>query len=134
MSMLIADSDPANIECVVSGRGVALDLIAQASAQAWAEFDTTQVHQVQAYGSGARQVPAEIPRTLATPSGALAAWMPAQRELFCTNGSLQRGGSYLTLTVSGHAVRGPAEVSLARAVALVALSAAPRGPSPAPSN
>jgi hypothetical protein len=47
--------------------------------------------------------------------------------LFATNGSQSKGGSYVTVTVSGKR-RGKAEIALARSVALAALEVAPKGP------
>jgi hypothetical protein len=51
--------------------------------------------------------------------------------LFATNGTQSKGGSYVTVKVSGRR-HGNAEVTLARAVTLAALKVAPRGPDLAP--
>jgi hypothetical protein len=130
VSLKIANGDPANVECLLRVSGTRLDLVAQQSAQAWAQWDTTQVHQVQAYGPNAKPQPAQIPRTV-NASGILAAWIPAQRMLFATNGTQSKGGSYVTVTVSGKA-RGQAEIQLARSITLAALKVAPKGGDLAP--
>lgn len=130
VSLTIADRDPIKVECLLRGPGTRLDLVAQQSAQAWAQWDTTQVHQVQAYGPSADPQPAQIPKTVNAP-GVLAAWIPAQRMLFATNGTQSKGGSYVTVKVSGKR-HGNAEVKLARTVTLAALKVAPKGPNLAP--
>jgi hypothetical protein len=129
-SLKFLDRDPANIECVLRGSGTRLDLVAQQSARAWEQFDTTQVHQEQAYGPSADHQPAQIPQNVNMPGGQ-AGWIPAQRMLFATNGTQSKGGSYVTVTVSGHR-HGKAEVKLAQAVTLAALKVAPRGPDLSP--
>jgi hypothetical protein len=130
VSLRIADRDPANVECLLRGSGTRLDLVAQQAAQAWAQWDTTQVHQVQAYGPSAVHQAAQIPKNVNAP-GVLAAWIPAQRMLFATNGTQSKGGSYVTVKVTGKR-HGNAEVALARAVTLAALKVAPKGPDLAP--
>ncbi len=127
VSLRIADRDPTNVECLLRGAGTRLDVVAQQSAQAWAQWDTTQVHQAQAYGPSADHQPAQIPKTVNGP-GVLAGWIPAQRLLFATNGTQSKGGSYVTVTVSGRRRRGDADEKLARAVTLATLKVAPRGP------
>jgi hypothetical protein len=129
----IADSDPFNIECLVSGQGITADVVAQASPQAWVEYDTTQVHQVQAFGSGAVHVASELPQNVRG-VGPQAFWIPAQHELVTTNGTESVGGAYLTVTVTRHSPRGPSSLQLARLVAKATLPSAPRGPAPAPTN
>lgn len=131
VSARIVDPDPANTECRLAAGRLRIEVVAQASAQAWAEFDTTQVHQVQAYGSGAVHDRRQIPRNVAAP-GMLAAWIAARHELFATNGTQSRGGSYVTVTVNGGRASDRARVRLARAVTLAALAVAPRGPNPVP--
>lgn len=126
VSLTVADRDPTNVECILRGPGTRLDLVAQQSAQAWTQWDTTQVHQLQAYGPSADHQPAQIPRYFNAP-GVLVGWIPAQRMIFATNGTQSKGGSYVTVTVSGRR-HGNAEVKLARAVTLAALKVAPRGP------
>jgi hypothetical protein len=130
VSLTIADRDPTNVECRLRGSGTRLDVVAQQSAQAWAQWDTTQVHQDQAYGPSADHQPAQIPKFVNGP-GVLAGWIPAQRMLFATNGTQSKGGSYVTVTVSGKR-HGNAEVDLARAVTLAVLKVAPKGPNLAP--
>jgi hypothetical protein len=127
-TLRITSHDPADLSCRVTVGPVRLAVVAQASAQAWVEFDTTQVHQVQAYNAGSIHQPAQDP-VIVKAHGALAMWIPAQREVFATNGTQTRGGSYVTVTAS----RGlsPARSrALARAVTLAALAVAPRGPAP----
>ena len=51
--------------------------------------------------------------------------------IFATNGTQSKGGSYVTVTVSGRR-HGKAEVALANAVMLAALKVAPKGPNLAP--
>jgi hypothetical protein len=130
VSLKIANGDPANVECRLRGKGARLDLIAQQSAQAWTQWDTTQVHQLQAYGPNAKPQPAQIPKEFNAP-GVLVAWIPAQRMIFATNGTQSKGGSYITVTVSGKG-HGKAEVALARAVTLAAMKVAPKGPNLTP--
>ena len=101
-----------------------LDLIAQQSAQAWTQWDTVQVHQLQAYGPSADHQQSQIPVAL-DQGDILAAWVPAQRLLFATNGSQSKGGSYVTVTVTG---RRHDEVKAAQAVTLATLKVAPKGP------
>lgn len=128
----VASSDPSNLECRLHAGAIRLDLIAQASPQAWAQFDTTQVHQDQAYGSGSRHVPSQIPKDESEGS-MVAGWIAATNELFATNGSPTRGGSYVTVTVAHGGKDSAAKARLARAVARSALAVAPRGPNPASS-
>jgi hypothetical protein len=130
VSLTIADRDPSNVECLLHGPGTRLDVVAQQSARAWEQWDTTQVHQDQAYGPSADHQPAQIPQTVDA-GGALAAWIPAQRMMFATNGTQSKGGSYITVKVSGKR-HGRAEVKLAQAVTLAALKLAPKGPNLAP--
>lgn len=126
--MRVVDSDPANVECLLHGTAFRLDVVAQASPQAWTEFDTTQAHQEQVYGPGVHN-PSQIPKD-ASEGAMLAGWIPAKDELFATNGSPTRGGSYVTVTVTRGAKRGTAGLTVARAVALATLAVAPRGPNP----
>lgn len=130
VSLKIANGDPANVECRLRAKGTRLDLIAQQSAQAWTQWDTTQVHQLQAFGPNAKPQPAQIPKEFNAP-GVLVAWIPAQRMIFATNGTQSKGGSYITVTVSGKG-HGKAEVALARAVTLAAIKVAPKGPNLTP--
>src|SRR6185312_11736556 len=49
VTMRIADADPAYLECILDGRGVHVEVVAQAIAQALGDYDTTLIHQVQTY-------------------------------------------------------------------------------------
>ncbi len=128
----VADADPANIECLISGRGVTADVVAQASAVAWTEYDTTYVHLAQAFGNSIHN-PAQLPHPVPNMTGN-ATWVPAQGELIATNGTQSSGGSYVTVTVSGSRLlpRASSAVELASAVAKATLATAPRGGSPGP--
>ena len=127
----IADADPANIECLIGAGGVRVDTVAQASAQAWTEFDTATVHQTQAFGSGAVHVPSQLPHPVPGMSGNVA-WIPAQQEVLATNGTQLRGGTYVTVTVTRRSAKDPSSLAVARAVTRAVLASAPRGPNPAP--
>jgi hypothetical protein len=130
----IVDHDRANIECLVTRKGIRAVVTAQALAQAWNQFDTIVAHQAQGFGSSQLNDPGRLPQPMVL-AGANAAWIPAQRELIATNGTQSQGGSYVTVVVSGSAARGKAGLRLARAVGAAALASAPRGgaPGPAPS-
>ena len=130
VSLKIADRDPTNVECRLRGAGTRLDLVAQQAPQAWTMWDTTQVHQLQAYGPRAHPQKGQIPLYYNAP-GVLVGWIPAQRMIFATNGTQSKGGSYVTVTVSGKR-HGRDQVRLARAVTLAALEVAPKGPNLAP--
>jgi hypothetical protein len=133
VTLRITDRDPTNVECLLRGSGTRLDLVAQQSPRAWAEWDTTQTHLVQAYGASDVHQAAQIPKIVNAP-GVLVGWVPAQRLLFATNGTQSLGGSYVTIKVSGRHRHGNAQVTLARAVSLAALKVAPKGPNlPPPS-
>ena len=133
VTLRITDRDPTNVECLLRGSGTRLDLVAQQSPRAWAEWDTTQTHLLQAYGASDVHQAAQIPKIVNAP-GVLVGWVPAQRLLFATNGTQSLGGSYVTIKVSGRRRHGNAEVTLARAVTLAALKVAPKGPNlPPPS-
>jgi hypothetical protein len=131
VSMQIADADPAYLECVLDARGVHMDVVAQAIAQALGDYDTTLIHQVQTYvepvpANGIRdrsQLPVPIPGI-----GTKAAWIPGQQRLLATNGTHERGGNFLSVTVTGRSPSGPARLALARAIAVATLAVAPRGP------
>jgi hypothetical protein len=125
----IADPDPANIECLLSGSGVHLDVVAQASPRAWTQFDTVVVHQVQGFGTTNGRNP-QLPVDLPGPNSAV--WIPSESELVTTNGTQSKGGSYLTVTVTRSSNRGPPSLKVARAVGSATLAVAPRGPSPGP--
>lgn len=125
----IADSDPTNVECRLSGKRAHLDVVAQATSVAWTEYDTATVHQVQAFGVGSVHVPSQIPRNVYGVGG-LASWIPAQNELIATNGTQSRGGCYLTVKVTHSSLPARARMQLARTVAKATLAVAPRGPNP----
>jgi hypothetical protein len=127
----VADRDPTNVECLLRGAAFRVDVVAAASLQAWTEYNTTQAHQQQVYGPGAPGVhnPAEIPQDVSE-GAMLAGWIPAENELFGTNGSPTSGGSYVTVKVTRGDKRDAERRKLARAVALATLSVAPRGPNP----
>jgi hypothetical protein len=125
----IANSDPANVECVLSSQGIRVDVIAQASPVAWTQYDTTVVHQAQAFGPGTVHNSSAMPQYVHGMSGN-AAWLPTQHQLVTTNGTETQGGSYVTVTVKRSSDHGPASLPLARAVAIATLASAPRGPTP----
>jgi len=129
----IADADPVNIECLIDARGIELDTVAQATSQAWTEFDTATVHQVQAFGVGPVHVPSQLPQPVPGMSGNVA-WIPAKNELLATNGTQSTGGTYVTITVTRRSPGGPSSIAVARAVTLALLASAPRGPNPVPPN
>jgi hypothetical protein len=129
-AMRIADADPANIECVLQGRGVRIDAVAQAATQAWTEYDTTVVHQVQAF-SGTAQARSQMPQGVSI-RGAQASWIPAEGELVATNGTQSTAGSYVTVTIVGRLPSGTPKVALARSVGAAVLAVAPRGANPGP--
>ncbi len=141
--MRIADSDPTDIECVVSRGRIKVDTEAQAQALALVQWGEMGNHFIQTYGTGPVHVASEIPQ-LCCPSlygedgggrGAFgnAFWVPAQKEVFTTNGTETQGGSYVTATVKGPLHRAPS-LALATAVARAALNVAPRGPNPGSPN
>jgi hypothetical protein len=129
--MQIADADPAYLECTLNGRGVHIDVVAQAVAQALGDYDTTLIHLVQTYvypppANGIRdrsQLPHPIPGI-----GTKAAWVPGQHKLLATNGTRERGGNFLWVTVTGRSPSGQTRLALARAIAAATLPVAPRGP------
>jgi hypothetical protein len=130
--MRIVDPDPANVECSLRAHALNVEVVAQASGQAWTQWDTTQVHQVQVYGSGGIHAPGQIPKSVPVPGAPLAAWIAAQNELFATNGSQTQGGAYVTVTVKPGPASGAARLKLAEAVTGATVAVAPRGPSSPP--
>jgi hypothetical protein len=127
----IADSDPTNIECVLQTSSARFDVVAQASPQAWTQFDTAVVHQAQAFGGTSAPPKADLPQDLAG-LGFNAAWIPAQDEFVATNGTQSSAGSFLTVTVTRRAGGGPSMLGVAKAVATATLAVAPKGASPGP--
>jgi hypothetical protein len=130
MTMRIVDRDPTNIACRIQGKNVRIDVVAQAATQAWTEYETFTVHQVQAYAGEGNTSSAEAPHNVSVPGGQ-AAWVPALHELVATNGTQSRGGSYVTVTLNGPGASGGRAVALSRGVAAAVLSVAPRGSNPA---
>ncbi len=129
----ITDSDPSNIECLISGKGMNADVVAQASPVAWTEYDTTYSHFAQAFGPSSVHQSSELPHPVPNLSGN-AIWIPAQAELIATNGTQSSGGSYVTVKVTG-AHRLPPGTSAdewAGSIAKATLRTAPRGGSPGP--
>lgn len=127
----IADADPAYLECILNGRAVHVDVVAQAVAQALGDYDTTLVHQVQTYvypppANGVRDR-SQLPHPVEG-IGTKAAWIPGQQRLLATNGTRERGGNFLSVTVTGRSASGPTRLALARAIAAATLAVAPRGP------
>lgn len=130
VDLRIKQSDPLLIECVVSAPSIRLDVVAQASPRAWDQYDTTVVHQAQAFGPGSVADRAALPQHVQGMTGN-AAWIPTQSMLVTTNGTPSQGGSYLTVTVT-RATRRAERIPVARAVARAVLPVAPRGGSPGP--
>ena len=131
VAMRIADADPAYLECILHGRGVHVDVVAQAIAQALGDYDTTLIHQVQTYvypppANGIRDR-SQLPHPISG-IGTKAAWIPGQQRLLATNGTPERGGNFLSVTVTGRLPSGSAKLALARAIAAATLAVAPRGP------
>jgi hypothetical protein len=131
VTVRIADRDPTNVECVLHGGGLRIELVAEQSPQAYTQFNTTQAHQQQVYGPAAPGVhsPGEIPQD-ASEGQMVAGWIPAENQLFATNGSPTTGGSYMTVTVTRGAKGDAERRKLAQAVALATFAVAPRGPNP----
>jgi hypothetical protein len=128
-AMRIADSDPANIECLIDGHGLTLDVVAQASPQAWTEYDTETVHLAQVFGPSSVHNSSELPVPVPSVAGN-AVWVGAQSELIATNGTQTTGGSYVTVTVKRTSAGAPGGLPVAKLVGRATLSAAPRGSNP----
>jgi hypothetical protein len=131
VALRIADRDPTNVECVLRGAGLRIDLVAEQSPQAYTQWNTTASHQEQVYGPAAPGVhkPGEIPQD-ASEGQMVAGWIPAEKQLFATNGSQTTGGSYMTVTVKGGTKGNADRRKLAQAVALATFAVAPRGANP----
>jgi hypothetical protein len=127
--MRIADSEPWSIECVVSRGRIRVDTVAQAQALAAVQWGEMGNHFIQAFGTGPVHVPSMIPQLCCPSLGGNSFWVPGQKEVFTTNGTDTRGGSYVTSTVKGRLHRASV-LALATAVARAALNVAPRGPNP----
>jgi hypothetical protein len=130
-TLRIADSDPANIECLLSARLQKVDVVAQASPRAWEQFDTVVVHQAQAFGGASSSPGRDLPQEVAG-LGYNAAWIPSSKEFVATNGTQSRGGSFVTVTITPRSSHGPSGLKVAKAVATATLAVAPKGPSPGP--
>jgi hypothetical protein len=131
VSMRITSTDPANIECLLSGNGLRLDVNAQAAPRAWTQFDTFVSHMAQAFGPGTVHRSASLPQDLPG-LGYSAAWIASQNQLVATNGTQSQGGSYVTVTVAGARHSQASRLRVAKALANATLASAPRGPSPGP--
>jgi len=127
----------------VSRGRIKVDTIAQAQALALVQWGEVGNHFLQAYGTGPVHVASEIPQVCCPSLGGEdgggrgvfgnAFWVPAEKEVFTTNGTETRGGSYVTATVKGPLRQAPS-LALATAVARAALHVAPRGPNPGSPN
>ncbi len=124
----VADRDPANLDCVLHGRRLRVEVVSQASAQAYAEWNTTTSHQEQVYGPGVHE-PGRIPSVVTIPGSVVAVWIRAQREIVATDATPTRGGAYVTVTVTGRPARSPTPLALAEAVTRAAFAAHPDGTS-----
>jgi hypothetical protein len=128
VQVTITATNPSNIECTLSGRGVRLAITALASAQAFTAYDTEMTHFEQALGAAGQT---QHPQSLSG-LGTVASWVPSQRELLATNGSQFRGGNFLTVAVTQFSSPVQSPLAVARAVARRVLPLAPRGPNPGP--
>lgn len=124
MRAQIVDRDPANLECALTGRGLGVRIVSQASATAYMQFDTETSHQSQVFGEGVHE-PGQIPQAITVRGAVVAVWIPAKREVVATSGSPTHGGAYVTVTVTGPSARGPAALALAQAVARATFAAHP---------
>lgn len=129
--MQVADTDPAYLECLLDARGIHVDIVAQAIAQALGDYDTTLVHQVQTYveppGPGGVRDRTQLPHPIPG-IGTKAAWILGQHKLLATNGTPDRGGNFMSVTVTGRPTSGFSSLALARAIAEATLAVAPRRP------
>lgn len=125
----IVNHDPVDIVCRLRSGRLSIRIEAQASSQPWMEYDTTQVHLLQAYGASSVHKRSELPVNV-TGVGLQAIWVPAQGELVTTNATESTAGNYLTVNVS-HAGHGAVSArQLASAVGHAVLRVAPAGPKP----
>jgi len=124
VSARIVDRDPADLECVLTGRRLRVRIVSQASAQAYTEFDTTTAHQEQVYGPGVHE-PGQIPRAIPVPGAVAAVWIRAQREIVATDAEPTRAGAYVTVTVTGRSSQEHKALALAEAVARATFAAHP---------
>ena len=124
----VADDDPYHIECLISGRGITVDTVAQASTGAWDLWNTYTTHQIQAFDEGSVHEPSELPQLVSGLPTVNAAWIPAESELLATNGTDSIGGTYVTVTVTHRPPGGPSSLAVAKAVTRALLASAPVGP------
>lgn len=127
----IADSDPANIECLISAQALEIDVVAQASPRAWEQFDTAVVHQAQAFGGAPAPPHQDLPQDVPG-LGYNAAWIPSTHEFVATNGTQSSGGSFVTVTITGRSAGAASGLKVAKAVTTATLKVAPKGASPGP--
>jgi hypothetical protein len=119
----IVSREPANVSCVVSGRGtLRVRVVTQTGDQAYTEFDTETSHQSQVYGPGIHE-PGQIPRAIKVRGTVVAAWIPAQGEVVATDAEPGHPGTYVTVTVSGSA--GATGLRLAQAITRATFAAHP---------
>ncbi len=124
----ITDRDPGYIQCTLSGRGVGLTVLAEASAAAYTAYDTAASHLAQAFGAaGKPQNPLSVPGV-----GAVASWFPVEDQLVATNATQFRGGSFVNVTVTHWSPAAGSRLALVRSVARRVFAVAPRGPNPGP--
>jgi len=124
----VADDDPYHIECLISGRGIRVDTVAQASSGALDLWGTYLNHQVQAFEEGPVHVPSQYPQLVPGLSTVNVAWIPAESEMLATNGTDSIGGTYVTVTVTRRSPGGPSSLAVATAVTRALLTSAPVGP------
>jgi hypothetical protein len=124
----VADDDPYHIECLISGRGIKVDTVAQASSGGLDLFQTAATHQVQAFDEGSVHVPSQLPQLVPGLSTVNVAWIPAGSEMLATNGTESIGGTYVTVTVTRRSSDGASSLAVATAVTRALLASAPRGP------
>jgi hypothetical protein len=125
----IANRDRADIVCRLHSGRVSIRVEAQASSQPWMEYGTTQVHLIQAFGSGSVHTRSQLPVNVKG-VGLQALWVPAQDELVTTNATESSAGNYLTVQLSHVGPGGLSARRLASEVGRAALRAAPSGPKP----
>jgi hypothetical protein len=128
-SVRIVNHDPVDIVCQLRTGRLSIRVEAQASSQPWMEYDTTQVHLLQAFGTGSVHTRSQLPLNV-TGVGLQALWVPAQDELVTTNATESSAGNYLTVQLSHVRKATLSARELASAVGRAALRAAPSGPKP----
>jgi hypothetical protein len=132
MTVRVESSQAEYLECVLHRGGLSLDLVAQAIPQARTAYETAIVHLVQTYVEPqSLKIHGQLPRNLSG-IGSEAAWVAVANRLLATNETFQRGGNFLSVTVSRHHFPGPSSQRIAEALAREALARAPRGPNPGP--